>query len=302
MCLCLPTSFARALEPPQPAGGDYNIALEAAVESFREGDFQQARAEFAAAHALNPSARTLRGLGLSDFEAGNYALAITELEAALLDQRKPLDADQRSEVQAVIAHARTFVGTLEIQRTPPEAVVTVEGAPLSGDSVTLDAGLYTLRAQAPGYADLEQQVEVLAGAVSTARVALVPSPPDATPPPVVVEADDTQRTSAWIVGGLGVTGVIVGSIFGVRSIIKRNESDEYCGGTSCRDMRGVTAMDDAIEAGDVSTVAFVVGGIALGVGTVLLITAPDGDDYTAETARTLKLDLGPGAVRLRGEF
>ena len=61
-------------------------------------------------------------------------------------------------------------------------------------------------------------------------------------------------------------------------------------------------MDQARAAGDVSTVGFIVGGLALGVATVLLLTAPDRDDFTTETARAPELRVGPGTIQVNGVF
>lgn len=280
---------------------EYTQTIEQAVEQFRAREFTRARELFEAAHERQPSARTLRGLGLTDFESGRYALAVSELEASLKDPRKPLDPQQRSEVQAVIAHARGFVGTLELQVTPRDAAIRVDGQPANGDSLQLDAGTHVVRASAAGYIEAEQEVRVIPADVTNAIFALVPVESDA--PAETSNSDSTQLTAAWIIGAVGAAGVIAGSIFGVRSILKHNESDRYCGKDGlCSDNRGVTAMEDARTAGDISTVAFVVGGIALGVGTVLFVTAPSSEAESKESARAPRLQIGPGAVRLSGAF
>lgn len=298
-----PVRHAFAEEPDANAdeASEYARVIQSAVERFQARDFGGAREQFQAAHGLSPSARTLRGMGLSDFESGRYAAAVAELESALADPRKPLDAQQRIEVQAVIAHSRGFVGTLEIQVTPRDATVTLAGIPLSGDSFQLDAGEYLLRASAPGYADAEQRVRVIPADLT--RVTLTLAPAEATRPDALAteSVDSTQQTAAYIVGGFGVAGVIVGSIFGVRSILKHNESDRFCGKDGvCIHEKGVSAMDEARTAGDISTVAFLAGGVALGAATVLLLTAPSGQTERSDTATQLM--IGPGNVQLRGAF
>jgi hypothetical protein len=135
-------------------------------------------------------------------------------------------------------------------------------------------------------------------------LALEPVASASYPVATTTSGDSTQLTAAWIVGGIGVAGVIVASVFGVRSILKHNESDRYCGKDGlCSDPRGVSAMEAARSAGDVSTVAFVAGGLALGVGTVLLLTAPASDvNDTERNQSATRLEIGPGAVQLRGAF
>jgi hypothetical protein len=59
----------------------------------------------------------------------------------------------------------------------------------------------------------------------------------------------------------------VGSYFGIESISKRSQCNGICGANS-------TIWQDALTAGDASTVSFVVGGVLLAAGTVLWFTAP----------------------------
>jgi hypothetical protein len=291
---------AQAVQPADSS--EYTRTIEQAVEQFRARDFDRARELFRAAHKLQPSARTLRGVGLADFESGRYAVALAELAASLTDPRKPLDAQQRSEVQAVMAHAGGFVGTLEVQVTPKEATLSIDGAPVSGESLQLDAGDHLLRASAAGYVQAEQQVRILPAEITKAALAL--EPVASTSAPIATSSDSTQQSATWIVGGIGVAGVIVGSVFGVHSILKHDESDRYCGKDGlCSDRRGVSAMESARSAGDVSTVGFVVGGLALGVGTVLLLTAPSNDrDDTERNQSATRLRIGAGTVDIRGVF
>jgi hypothetical protein len=283
---------------------EYTNLIQQAVERFRTRDFSGARELFQAAHKLAPSARTLRGVGLSDFESGRYAVAVAELEASLADPRKPLDPQQRIEVQAVIAHARGFVGTLEIQVEPEGANVTIDGISVRGDSFSLDAGDHVIHASAAGYAETEQRIHVVPADLTRVTVSLLPlqAAQPATQPTAPPDVDTTQQTAAYIVGGIGVAGLIVGSIFGVRSILKHNESDRFCGkDNTCIHERGVSAMEAARSAGDISTVAFIAGGLALGAGTVLLLTAPSGSDVEREETAT-RLTIGPGNLQLRGAF
>jgi hypothetical protein len=93
--------------------------------------------------------------------------------------------------------------------------------------------------------------------------------------------------------------VIVGAISGMRSIALHGESERYCSsGPSCSDARGVRAMDSAIRAGNVSTVAFVIGAVGLAGSAVLWLTAPEHD---ASAART-RLGAGLGSVRLESRW
>jgi hypothetical protein len=297
-------SFALEDSKAADESNEYTNIIQQAVERFRTRDFSGARDLFLAAHKLAPSARTLRGIGLSDFESGRYAVAVAELEASLADPRKPLDPQQRIEVQAVIAHARGFVGTLEVQVEPEEANVTIDGISVHGDSFSLDAGDHVIHASATGYAEAEQRVHVVPADLTRATVSLIPlqAAQPAAEPAAASDVDTTQQTAAYIVGGIGVAGLIVGGIFGVRSILKHDESDRFCGkDNTCIHERGVSAMEAARTAGDISTVAFIAGGLALGAGTVLLLTAPSSNEVERKETAT-RLTIGPGSLHVSGAF
>ncbi len=106
----------------------------------------------------------------------------------------------------------------------------------------------------------------------------------------------TQRTLALVAGGVGVVGVGIGTVFGLKSKSSHDEAVKYCSGATCSDARGVTAGNDAHAAGNVSTVAMVVGVAGLAGGVVLWLSAPKSAEQNAE------LGLGFGTLQLRGKF
>src|SRR5262245_12054084 len=74
--------------PPASAAAqqdDYKALTEAAVEEHSLGHYEEARALFAKAHAINPNARTLWGMGTAAFEARQYVDAMQLFDAALRD-------------------------------------------------------------------------------------------------------------------------------------------------------------------------------------------------------------------------
>jgi hypothetical protein len=276
------------------ASSEYSRAISGAVAEFQRGHFSEARALFEEAHRLEPSARTLRGLGFADFGSERYALAVTELDAALTDTRKPLEPDQRREVEEVLSRAHHMIGHVTVTLSPAHARLRVNGAPADGTRLLLEPGEYRIEASAPGHASQVQQIPISAGEQRSLAVALVSLDAARTTDP-----GRTQRTAAWIVGGVGVVGVVVGSVSGVRSIALHDESERHCSnGPSCSDARGVRAMDSAIRAGNVSTVAFVVGAVGLAGSAVLWLTAPE---HEATAGRT-RLGAGLGSLRLESRW
>ncbi len=62
-----PAATAHAADYERDPEG-YRAAIDAAVQEYELNHFEESREQFARAHALNPNARTLRGLGVADFE------------------------------------------------------------------------------------------------------------------------------------------------------------------------------------------------------------------------------------------
>jgi hypothetical protein len=130
---------------------------------------------FERAHALAPSARTLRGLGISAFELRHYVQAVRELEASLVDPRNPLTAEQRSEVNQAVARARRYVGTVSVRVRPERAMLLLDGVEIKERELLLDVGDDRLTARAEGYRDADHALRVAGG--STQSVVLELSGP-----------------------------------------------------------------------------------------------------------------------------
>jgi hypothetical protein len=269
----------------------YRRTIAAAVDAFQQGHFALARDLFQRAHQLSPSARTLRGMGIADFEGGHYALALDEIEAALADARKPLDPDQRRDAEELVARGRLLVGTLRVRVTPASAALFINGVGVPGHDARLDPGDYVVRAVAEGYATSEASVHIDAGQEHTLELTLVP--------PTIARATEEprngRRTAALVVGGVGAAAVVVGSIFGIRSMVKHDESDKFCPRGACRDVRGVEAMNQARTAGDIATIAWVIGGLGLAGAGILWFTAPE---RAPETASQTRVSVGLAALQL----
>ena len=90
--------------------------------------------------------------------------------------------------------------------------------------------------------------------------------------------------------GVGVAGLVVGSIFGLDTFSKKDESFDHCEGTAC-DPDGAALRDDARTSATVSTIAFAVGAVAVAGGVILALTAGSAD------ARRSAAKLGPRSLR-----
>jgi tetratricopeptide (TPR) repeat protein len=122
----LAASAAHAQEETRPS--EYLEAVEEGVTAHRAGRWEEAYSSFSRAHALAPSARTHRALGMTAFELGNYPEAFRSLDAALSDPRRPLSDEQRAQVEELRARAEKLMG--------PTIPLSVPDEPTSASGVT----------------------------------------------------------------------------------------------------------------------------------------------------------------------
>jgi serine/threonine-protein kinase len=128
-----------------------------------------------------------------------------------------------------------------------------------------------------------------------------PAAPPADFPEPVVERGSTQRTIGWVASAAGLAGLGVGAGFGIYSLAKRNEAESECTGDLCS-ARGVSLRNDAMDAGNVSTITTIAGGAALVSGIVLLLTAPRGTERADTTSAKTKFHAVPHVAVNGGGF
>ncbi|HKO93271.1 MAG TPA: PEGA domain-containing protein [Polyangiaceae bacterium] len=157
------------------ADAAYDQAVAEALSELEANHYPEAREEFRRAHALLPSARTLRGLGMVEFELRNYGESVRLLEEALTADVKPLDDKLRKETEALLARAQRYMGELRVETDPSSATVIVDGAEMKRGpfgSLLLQVGEHALEVRAPGRASEKRVVHVRGGERSELRISL----------------------------------------------------------------------------------------------------------------------------------
>jgi hypothetical protein len=105
-----------------------------------------------------------------------------------------------------------------------------------------------------------------------------------------------RKIAAFVLGGVGVGSLAVGSVFGLRAFSKRADSDKHCPNQVCS-LEGVQLNDQAKTAATVSTVTFAVGLTGVAVATYLMLRpSPAGPHPSASLAQRLRIapELGRG--------
>jgi hypothetical protein len=175
--------------------------IASALEHYRARDFSTARAEFERAHALDPGARTLRGIGLCAYYEDDFVRAALSFEQALSEARHPLDDEQRGQTLELLARVHRRIAQLRVRAEPPQAAILVDGAPIENDRrVPMPPGRYRLEVRLTGHDTHVQTFEVAAGEQMNLSVELAIAATPAVvlaPPPAVSPAPSPPYAAPW---------------------------------------------------------------------------------------------------------
>ena len=295
--LAQPTPPPAAVSSQEQA---YMDAINAGLEEYGQGRFGEARAFFLQAHATLPSARTLRGIGMCAFELGDYVGAISLLTDALASEVRPLDAAQRTHVEALLSRSLLYVGRLTLTLTPATATVQIDGAaPVMREGVALlNPGDHEITVEAPGVSSAVRRVHVESAAAITVTIDLTPPPA-----PVAQPAPRRRRNLTLPLTGFGVAGagVITLAIAGPMANAKEESLASGCGATRTCTSSQTRGADRLALIADVGIGLTVAGAVA---GTVLLFVGPGAlPDEDAPAVTVLPMfDRATAGVMTMGSF
>lgn len=148
-------------------------------------NYPEAREEFRRAHEIFPNARTLRGLGMVEFELRNYPVSAKLLEDALRSDVKALEGKLRSDTEELLKRAQRYLGELRIKLDPPTAQLFVDGARTElpeNHVLRLQVGSHVLEARAPNRINGRQTVEVVGERRSDVELSLAEPSADGSGP------------------------------------------------------------------------------------------------------------------------
>ncbi|MET0390259.1 MAG: tetratricopeptide repeat protein [Polyangiales bacterium] len=294
------TAAGQGEAPPD----EYRQLIGAAVIEFDQGNWAEARSLLERAHGLKPGARTLRGLGLTSFELRHYVEAVHELQSALDDQRYPLSAEQRVDVQRTLDRARGFVGTVHVEVLPANAVLTLNGVLVDKRDFRLNAGDYRFAASSPGFRASDVTTYVAGGREQTLTLTLLAADSAQSAPPSAVRTDVDSDPSllrpiaSWTLVGAGVVAIAVGVVFELKRADKLSERDAICPSSmncTIQDQRDIDALTkDARAAATMGAIGLIAGAVVAAGGLTLLITTPSPE----RKALSLAPQLSPRAQGL----
>jgi hypothetical protein len=328
LALSIASSIAIGVAPRAHA---QSIDPAAATELFKQGrtlmekgDYAGACPKFAESARLDAKVGTLLNLAECEDKLGQIAEARQHLQLAIdraridNDDRLKLATDALAAIDArvprlTVALAAGAPTTTMVQRDG----VMLEGASLD-NALPVDPGHHVIVASADGYAsktftiDLKesekQRIEVTPGEklpepVKTPTSSTIVSTSSTTSD--APRSSSSTRTWGYVIGGLGVVGLGIGTVYGFVALSKNSESKSNgaCDANNFCDAAGKAARDDARRAGNISTFAFVVGGVAVAAGAVLILAGPSSSKPDAARIEAAPLvGTSAGGLLLRGAW
>jgi hypothetical protein len=329
--VCLSLALSAVFGHPGVARADIDRAerlFNSGVEDMLAGRFEQGCTRIAQSQKEDPKPGTVFTLAECFARWGRIASAATQY-AAYLGTVKALPPNLQA------GHAeRVVVAKSEYEKLLPdipELVLVWPGAPPRDATVTVDGveidqeTLGRARHVDPGqhmvavsYSDGSQSTRKIAVELGQTLRVILPSGSGDRPPPIAEPpaTDDgkkrgtSQRTWAYIIGGVGTAGVLVGAATGIFVLQQKDVIDKNCDPSGPGEQRcnseGLSAARDATAAGTVSTIAFAIGGAGLAVAIPLLLTAPSESADQAKRRSGWRVGLnatsGGGSLSLKGSF
>jgi len=295
---------AAADEPERADPAGYAALIDEALIEHQAGHFEEARTLFARAHAIFPNARTLRGMGMMEFELRDYAASAAHLEQALASHTRALTGELRESTAVLLARAEGFVGKLALAVEPPDARVLLDGVVVEvvpDRPLMLNFGDHTLELSAPGYERETRKVALRGGDAQSMRVELTPEGTGegsgaASPVADGGPGDEGPGALPWVLVGAGGALMIGG---GVLLAIAQSDIDEV------ENPAPDATWSEVQDAYDAAPVESGVGFALLGVGavsaTIGLVWALGGGEDDARAGR-VRVTLGARRVAIGGSF
>ncbi|MBI3202939.1 MAG: hypothetical protein HYZ29_15480 [Myxococcales bacterium] len=278
--------------------------FDKALADFDAGRLDAACPAFAESQRLDPRPGTLFTLAECEARAGLLASAVGHYGDYLAQFGRMTQAEQKKQrgrdkiALGALEKLRPDVPQLTIvvpEGTPPDASVSRNGKALGraalGVALPVDPGEHEVVLTLTDGRTSRKALTLAKGAKERVVLDLPAASAPEAPAPASVpprEAPVTTRPGSspwpWVIGGVGVAGIAVGSVTGLMVLGKKKTIQDHCDGPVC-DVTGKEAADSAKTLGWVSTAGFGVGVVGVGVATALLIGG--GSQKTERATRTL---------------
>ena len=282
---------APAARAGEPSAADSETALQLYKEgkALREaGDAEGALAKLKAAYALAETPITAFELGRAYIAAGQLVEArgvlLTVSRMPVRNNESAKATDARASAEALASELRPRLASLTVHpkgASPVAPKISIDGVAIPSDAALvprmLNPGSHVVVLEVNGSRS-QAEVTLAEGQakdldVMVAPASAAPAGPMAapgTPPP----APETNRSPLVYAGfGTAAVGLVVGTVTGILTLSKASTLDSACSGGRCPPS-SQSDIDSASTLGAISTAAFIIAGVGVGVGVVGLYLTP----------------------------
>jgi hypothetical protein len=314
------TLSATALAATPAEVQEADALFRAAQKLLSDGKTHEACEKFERSQALDAGLGTLLNLAKCHQKEGRTATARAEFDAAakLAAARGAEDQDRADYARKQATSLDGQVATVKLDLPAGTTSVQVDGRAVTPAEwtapIALDPGEHAFVVVGPGTAPRRASITVPAGpgtlslAVPLAVLGAEREPSGEHPDEHRVEPIDAEdphagrRVAGFVVAGAGLSGVVVGAVFGARALGKKSDEKAHCSGNFC-DPAGLALDSEAHGAAAISTVAMGVGLAAASVGVVLVVVSRAPKQASSGFLHvTPSVGLGSGGLDVRGTF
>jgi tetratricopeptide (TPR) repeat protein len=307
------------------AGGDDSNALfDAGVLQMEAGRYDEACPSIQHSYELDPRPGVLFTLAECQAKRGWTATAVERfnqylaLYAVLSPAKKKLQTNRPKAARAELAALLPQVPKLTLQLAPgmpPGAIVARDGrfvaAEALGTAIAVDPVDHVIHLSVPGRAPSEIHVKLARGESRSVVLAVPPPSASPEPSPEARRGTSARRVSAFVTGGVGLAGLVLGGAMGGVALAKKGVVDAHCnvgGIAEACDHDGKAAADELGAFALASTIGFIAGGALTIASVVLFATEPAAPKpATSAAARRIELSVAPArgagaSMLLRGSW
>ncbi len=296
---------------PAPAiAGEAEDHFAKGNAAFQDEKYEAALAEYQAAWKVSKVYDLAAIMGQAEMRLEKYKEAAEHLAYALKTFPMTGDEELRKNTEASLAMVKKEVATVRVKAFVKDVTITVGGVALAPEAIGADMffapGKVVIEASAPGYRTARKTMELKGGDNEDVTLTMTPD-----------GAAGRSSTPAYVLGGVGVVGIVLGAVLVGTAEGKKGEAlklhDEIgsvagcqADAVKCKALRDASNQTDAL--GNAGVAAFVFGGVA-GAAAGLYFLLPSRKPAGAAPATTKTgvsiapvITAGSGGVLVTGAF